>query len=507
MDEMENSEPQFEGMAEHEAKAVKQLLTKFIKSYSQKGADVSDKDWLTEQFKEELPDMNDEKAEEMAAEVVASVKEYDTNLRSLNDAATQGESKEQWLAGKVAKAASGVSVIQHGEYLSQIDTALANANAQMLRTVTTNSGEISQCFNLDGFIAEQHHVNTFNTNAALQKSKFFAEVKVPEAGETYGKNSFDIVIRDASNPKAVAIHQYQVKYGANAQATINLLREQGEVTKYSNQQILVPPEQVADVQHAFPGKTVVSQIGGTDKVTITSDALTKDQAKELQLGTQQKSSIPSTDWNNFKTKDLALQIGKSAGMVGLQAAVITTGFSLAEQVIRGEGVDVDETVELALTTGADAGVKTAVTGAVKVCVEKGIIRLIPAGTPAGVIANVVCVSIENIKILSKVAAGELTMSQALERMGRTTVAMVYGLGWGAVGASIGAAALSWIPVVGPVVGGLVGGIVGYMAGSKFGETVYKGIKAVHKGIVTTCKAAWNTVNSIGSRIKAKLAFA
>lgn len=506
MEEIKNSEPQFEEMTEIEAKELKSLLIKFVKSYSKKEETVSDKDWLNAQFKEELPDLTDAQAEQMAVDTVDSIREYDENLNSLNETAARGTSKEQWLADKIAKASAGVSVIQHGEYLSSIDNALANANAQMMRTVTTNSGEISQSVNLDGFIAEQHHVNSFNANAALNRSKFFAEVKVPESGETYGKNSFDIVIRDASNPKATPVHQYQVKYGADAQATIQLLREHGEVTKYPNQQIVVPPEQVAEVQKAFPGKTVVSQIGGTDKVPLTSDALTKEQAKELQLKTQSESTIPSTDWNSFKTKDLALQIGRNAGMVGLQAAAITTGFSLASQVIKGEGIPVEETVEVALKTGADAGVKAAVTGALKVGVEKGLIRLIPKGTPIGIIANIVCVSIENIKILSKVATGELTMSQAMDRMGRTSVAMVYGLGWGTVGASVGAAALAWIPVVGPVVGGLVGGMVGYMAGSKFGEAVYGGIKAIAKIVVSACKSGWNTSKSIGSRLKRAIVY-
>ena len=43
------------------------------------------------------------------------------------------------------------------------------------------------------------------------------------------------------------------------------------------------------------------------------------------------------------------------------------------------------------------------------------------------IANIACVGIEDIKILMKVASGELTMQEALDKMGRTTTAMIYGL--------------------------------------------------------------------------------
>ena len=183
-------------------------------------------------------------------------------------------------------------------------------------------------------------------------------------------------------------------------------------------------------------------------------------------------------------------------MVGLQAAVITTGFSLAEQAIRGDGIDVDESVSLALKTGTDAGIKAAAAGALKVGIEKGIVRIIPPGTPMGTIVNIVCVAIENIKILMKVASGEITLSQAMEQMGRTTCAMIFGLGWGVAGAGIGAAALSWIPIVGPIVGGFVGGVVGYMAGSKVGETIHKGFTTVKKGVVTACKAGWNMLKNI-----------
>lgn len=498
---IENTGAQFENLTEKEAKEFKKLLSKFVKSYGKKDENISDKEWLKAQFKEEMPELTEERAGEMADETMDAIHEYDENLKSLNETAAKGISKEQWLANKIAKAATGVSVIQHGEYLNQINNALTNANAQMLRTVTTKAGEISQCQNLDGFIAEQYHVNTFNANAALAKSKYYAEVKVPEAGQTYGKNSVDIVIKDITTGKATAVHQYQVKYGANASETIKLLREHGDITKYPNQQIVVPPEQVAEVQKAFPGKTIVSQIGGTDKVAITSNKLTKKSAKLLQEASQHEEAAPTLEWNSFHTKELALQIGRNAGLMGLQSAAITTGFALAEQVVKGEGVDVEETVELALKTGADSGLKAAATGALKVGVEKGVIGIIPKGTPVGILANVVCVGIENIKILSKVAKGELTMSQALDQMGRTSVSMVYGLGWGAAGMAVGAAALSWIPIVGSVVGGLVGGMVGYMAGSKVGQAVYTGLKAVGRGVKTVCQKTWNGIKAGASKLK------
>ena len=64
----------------------------------------------------------------------------------------------------------------------------------MINVVTTQAGTINQNPNLDGFIAEQELVNTFNANASLENSNFRARVLQPDAGQTYGKNSVDIAV-------------------------------------------------------------------------------------------------------------------------------------------------------------------------------------------------------------------------------------------------------------------------------------------------------------------------
>ena len=78
-------------------------------------------------------------------------------------------------------------------------------------------------------------------------------------------------------------------------------------------------------------------------------------------------------------------------MAGLQAAVITVGFDLVTKKVKGEPIDENETVELALKAGTDSGIKAAAAGALKVASEKGVIAIIPPGTPANVIAHMACV--------------------------------------------------------------------------------------------------------------------
>lgn len=481
-------------LSTEEVNEASDMIHKFVKSYSNKDESESGAQWLNRELKSELPEKTDEEIKEITAEIISSVKEYDSNLSDLNEKCGNGMETASWLSDKIAEASTGMSVIDFGNYLNNIDNAITNANAQMLRTVTTNAGEISQCMNLDGFIAEQYAVNTFNMQAQLEGSNYCAEVMVPKSGETYGLNSFDTVIKDVRTGKIV--HQYQFKFGKDAKATIDLLMD----GNYNNQRFVVPADQVEEVKRAFPGKSVEAYMGGTDIVSIKSKSLTKEQVKELQFETQENSTLPRTDWNTFNTKELTINIGKNAAFAGLQAAAITVGFDMVAKKMQGEEIDSDEAIELALKTGADSGIKAAAAGALKVVSEKGLLKMIPPGTPAYMIANIACVGIENVKILAKVASGEITVSEALDLMGRTTTAMIYGLGWGSAGALIGAVALSWIPIVGPILGGIVGGTVGYMAGSKFGNALYNGIKKVGSAVKMVASKVWSGVKSVGRKV-------
>ena len=493
-----DQEIQIEGLTEKEVKELSDIIKRFVNSYIKKDKSMTDDEWLYEKLKEELPKKDDNEIKKIADEIMTSVLEFDTNLNDINTAYNSGISKDEWFINKVSDASKGISMIDYGNYLNNIDNTISTANAQMMRTITTNSGEISKCINLDGFIAEQHAVNTFNMKSQLNKSKYIAEVMVPGPGETYAANSVDTVIKDTSTGKIV--HKYQFKYGKDAKSTISLLKS----GNYNNQRFVVPENQVEDIKKAFPNKSVESYVGGTDKVSIQSTPMTKEEVKNMQLDVQKNNISPTYDWNIYNTKELAINISKNAGLMGIQSAALTTGFDLVTKIVKGETIYTDETIELALKSGADSGIKAATAGALKVGVEKGIITIIPKGTPAGAIANIACFGIENAKILAKVATGELSMSEALEKMGRTSTSMVYGLGWGCIGMAIGASALSWIPLVGPIVGGVAGGMVGYMAGSKFGNEVYSGAKKVAKVAKSAARSVWNGVKSVGSKIGSRI---
>ncbi len=484
---------QVEGLTEQEVKEVQIIFQRFLKKYKE-NPDKETSKWLFEQLKEELPEKEEAELHKIADEIVEAINDYQNDLDDLNKSCRKGITKASWLAEKLQDGAKGVAVNEFGEYLREIDQNMTQANMQMARTILRADGDVSQCINLDGFIAEQYHVNNFNAKAVLGKSPYRARVCVPENGQ-YGKNSVDVMIDNIkTGQKGVA--RYQMKYGVDSKATIGMLKD-GD---YANQRLVVPKEQVEAVQKSFPDKTVTDHIGGTDKINIQSEGLTKEQVKSFQKDAQGNRMIQRTDWNVYQTKELALNIGKQAGQAGIHAALLGTGIHLVEKAVDGEPAEADEVVKTAITTGADTGVKAAAGGALKVASEKGIISILPPGTPAGTLAKIACVGVENVKILWKVVKGDLTMSEAMEHMGRTSVSLYVGLSAGAAGAGIGATALSWIPVAGPIVGGLVGGLVGYTAGSKVGEKIFEGAKKVVRAGVKVVKSVVETIKNTASEI-------
>ena len=495
-------------ITEKEAEAIYNLEKKYLESYIKNKDKMELKEWLVEEMKQDLPEKEEKEISTIATEIIETIELNEKDLKSLREAKSQGMSNEQWLSKKVKESTQNMEINKVGNYLQGIDDVLRESNTKMFNEITTKSGEISLNRNLDGFIAEQFHANTFNQNAVLEGSKLRAEALTPDV---YGKNSFDIVIKDEAGK---IVHQYQAKYGATAQDTIKYIKE----GNYNNQRIIVPAEQVEEVRKAFPNKSISSTIGGTETVKITSKELTKEQAKILQENVQSgKTGAVKTDWNHYEVSDLARNIGQSAAFAGITSAGITAGFDIAAKIAQGKEIEGAEVIETALKTGADTGVKAAVSGAIKVASEKGLIAVIPKGTPAGMIANVVHVGIENIKIISKIASGELTAKEGLDQMGETTTGIVGGIIAGGIGAEkgaiVGALAGSLLgPVgtaVGAVVGGFVGGTVGYIAGSEVGKGIGKVInnirdKAVEvaKGIVETgARVVENVGRAISSGIE------
>lgn len=460
-----------------EAQALKPIQKKFMESYLEHRDSTPVDEWLRTEMAENLPDRSAEEIAQMSNEIITTLKVQEEKKASLEKAVANGRSKESWFASEMKSATSYMSSQEASQYLRGLDEALANANESLYRTLHTQAGVISQNPHLDGFIAEQYHAQTFNLNAEATGSPFRAKVLEP-TGNGYAKNSVDIVIVDEGGH---IVRRYQSKYCKDAEATARAF-EHGD---YRGQQKLVPEGQEQDI--AKKVTTVIEAPDGT-----SSAPLSKERAQELQEEAQ-SGKWNDLNWNEYKTKDLAIGIGKQAGQAALMGAAIGVGFDVAQKVWNGEEIKGEELVETAVVSGADFGVKAAAAGALKVGAEKGIIKVIPKGTPAGTIANIAYVAVENVKVVGKMATGELTVKEGLEKMEQTTVATVAGIAASTKGAAIGAAVGSVLGPVGTVVGGFIGGTIGYMAGSKVGETIVKGVQKIRKTVTDGIKSAGKAI--------------
>lgn len=450
-----------EGMTEEQIIEFQRIYKRFIRKYEEM-PDKPTAEWLSEQLKEEMPDKNDGEIQKISSDIIDAVSDYDKNLQDLNRRCLNGETKESWFAKKIMDSAKNTGINRMAEYLTKTDEYHRKASEALwkAKSVSAADGTISQNPNLDGFIAEQYHAQTFNMNAEASGSEYRAKVLEPD-GTGYQKNSVDIEILDGNGK---VVKRYQSKYCKNARATEKAF-EKGD---YRGQQKLVPDGQKDEIRKK--ATTVLEAPDGT-----TSNPLSKERAQQMR-DEAQSGTARDLGYNDYQLKDLALNVGKQAGNVGIQAAFFGMGVHAVQKVMNGEDVEVDEVVEAGVAVGSDAFVKTAAGGALKVASEKELISLIPKGTSANTITQIACMGAENVKILWKAAKGEMTMSEAANEMGKTNVALFAGLKTAAVGAAKGAAILSGIPVVGQLAGGLAGGTIGYITGSSVGEKVYEGAK-------------------------------
>lgn len=464
-------------LTETEATELKPIQKAFIQSYLNHKETMTVEEWLPMELHINLPEKTELEIADISNEIITTLKVCDEKRVSLDEAIKNGRSKEAWFATETKKVTSQMSTQEAAKYLHNLDAALNDANGALYDTIVTQSGNINRNPQLDGFIAEQYHAQTFNLNAEATGSQYRAKVLQPD-GQGYGKNSVDIVIVDESGK---VVRRYQSKYCKDAESTLQAFNK-GD---YRGQRKLVPEGQEVDIKNS---SNVIEAPDGTK-----SNPLSKQSSKDMQLEAQ-SGNWNDLNWNEYKVKDLAIGVGKQAGQAALMGAAIGAGFNVAQKVWQGESIEGEEVIESALVSGADFGIKAATAGALKVGAEKGMIRIIPKGTPAGTIANIAYVAIENVKVIGKMVTGELTFKEGIDKMEQVTVSTVAGIATSVKGTAIGAAVGSVFGPAGTVVGGFVGGTIGYMAGSKVGETVVKGVQKVRQ-------VAKEVVKTVGSSIK------
>lgn len=479
------------GLEEQNYPKARGVVNEFVTSYKNKKEDVADREWLVASFKK-YPKLwkSDTEIEADAETIISAIALYEKSKNELDVHLKSGKAKESWLAKKIEQGAMASGVQNVASYSQKIENAIDAANEAMANTLCRKTdGLINQNPNLDGFIAEQHHVDTFNIDAAAKEKAFYAE-----AQNSTGKDSVDIFINDA---RGEHVRKYQSKYGKDAETT----QEYFDNGNYRGQRKLVPEGQTDSIKNS------------TDKIEfqgVSSKPLSKEKAKEMQRNAQENQKLPEYQWNDISRATIAKRIGIKAGIsaavaVGFQGARIV-GRRIVNAVTGKENKplseDVQEFVKSSLESSVAAGVTTAVAGGLTVAAKSGFLGKVLRNTPVGIFANVACIGVENVKVLHKLAKGEITGLEAVDRATNATCSLIGGMAGAAKGATVGAALGTALGPVGTTVGGIVGGMVGGMAGGAVGDAIQKAGKTIVKDAVTVVKESVKAVKNLYEQGKA-----
>lgn len=471
----------------------------FVASYEAHKATMPLSPWLVQTFHRYPQAWRDEAdLQQSVHDIVSAVERREQYKAELQAHLDREMGQESWLARKIEQGAQAAGVADVAAYARTIDTAIETANRQNWRAITRLDGQINQSPNLDGFIAEHHHANTFNVDAAANGSRLQAEVLERAPGETYGKNSVDIVIRD-ENGKIVS--RYQSKYGADAEAT-EILFERGN---YRGQKKLVP-EGHRDQIEAETTETIEAQ-------GVSSNPLSKEDAKRLQHRAQQAHEARQYEWKDGNRTAIARHIGQQA----LLGACVTAGFQgtrilgrriwnrLTGQANPTVEEDLRDFFESSLASAANTGIQVAVSGGLVVACRNGWLGAALKNTPAGQVTNIAMVGLEGAKALYKCAQGELSGIEALDATGRAAVVTVASVAGATEAAALGASIGTIFGPVGTAVGGFVGAVAGGMTGSTIGNSVYEGGKTVLKAASRTAESIFSglcaTARSAGNWLR------
>ena len=536
---------------------TEEIIKKFLKSYAEneKSQDKKDlKTWLVSELQNELPNKKVEDIEKIATELITGIEIYYQKKKEVEKYQSVGITNGDYIGNeileKVADEIEEAEIIdtkeviedmkeasnilsQYNEtmmyetaaikepqlvanvlsansvnnYVDSVNTAIDNANKTMMESVTTKAGMINQNPNLDGFIFEEYHAGTFNIDAAVKQKSYHAEALKPELGETYGKNSIDLIIEDTDK----YVKKYSAKAYKNANESAKAFYDKVTGYKYKFQSKLVPTDQTGDIANSV------------DKIkfnNVESKGITKAEIKDIQKNLQ--SGNKTGDILNFKkdvnTISISKQIGKQAMLNGTMGVGIGMAANIGVNLITGKEVEAEEVIEVGIKTGASMGMATAVAGGIRVAVEKKVIptefsRMLTNNTIGAIAAS----SMDIIGTVFKLGSGEISLGKAVKDVGNSL-----GAGYGAIissgiGFSGGMAlattiGLGTIGTVGTILTGglaLAAGAVCGVVGSNIALKIANGLGKITEKVVDKAvdivksgvNKVKNTVSSAWSGVK------
>ena len=542
---------------------TEEIIKKFLKSYAANEKSLEKKDlknWLISELENELPNKTKDDIENIATDILKGIDIYYQKRKEVQKYQNFGTSNGDFIGNKIlekfateieeAEVIDTKEVIENmkeasntlacynetmiyenaaikepqivanvlstkavNNYIDSVNTAIDNANKTLMESVTTNTGAINQNPNLDGFIFEEYHAGTFNIDATVKGKSYQAKALKPEIGETYGKNSVDLVIEDSRR----YVRKYTAKAYKNANNTAKSFYDKMTGYKYKFQSKLVPSNQVNEI----PNSVDKINFNGVESKGISKSEI-KNIQNELQNGNEK---INVFDFKkDVNTISISKQIGKQAMVNGTMGIGLGMVNDIGMKLITGKEVEIEDVIESGIKTGASMGMATAVAGGIRVAVEK---KAIPAVCSRmltnNTIGAIAAAFMDIIVTAFKLGSGEITLGKAVKDVG-TSVGAAYGAivasGWGYAGgmAIAGMIGLGTIGAVGTILGvgvAVVAGAICATVGSKVGGAIASGAGAVVGAIVdgavgivkggkevvkSVASGIWNGAKAVGSAI-------
>lgn len=459
-----------------------EIVGRYVHSYSTKGADVSDADWLAGEL------ARDGIREEDVTGILDGLKSYQKSREELSRRLENGESRTRFIRDCLTAGAKASGVSRVCEYAARIDARVSNANQMMWNSVHNKDGSLNLSSNLNGFIEEAYLAGTADINYGAMESPLTVEQL-----RSNEPSSPDTQVVDTASGEIVS--QQQMKFCQSPSETVSDYKR-GD---YGGQTLIAPSDQISQIREHHPEIDVQDHIGPGKSSTFA-------HSKEMQRQVQEDGHIPQFSWADADLAILSKHIvGKAvkAGVlsIGIQAAA-TLGRRMWNTFVgkpnKSFEQDLTQFVEDAAKSGMAAGTTTAVAGGLVAAARSNLLGAALKRASLGTISTLACVAVENVKILNKLGKGEITPSQALDQSGDNTCALLGSL---AMGADFAVKGTALFPGIGTVLGALVGGAIGHMGGHAIYTGAKRAVKAVGNFISRTVASTKSAISRTWSAVK------
>ena len=165
------------------------IMQTFLESYANKPSELQTDDWLCQELQKHLETKSSEEISLIAEEISKGVKEFSTNLDSLNKACENGGTKEAWFAHKLIAFARESNIDEQifGRHLYEMDKVLSVSNELIIKALQADKDSILE----PKSVIEMSNIpfnRLYNSNAALSIAKQASITGIANSALDYGLN-------------------------------------------------------------------------------------------------------------------------------------------------------------------------------------------------------------------------------------------------------------------------------------------------------------------------------